>query len=144
MNAEVKTQWVEALRSGQYKQGQEQLHKASPEGDRFCCLGVLCDLAKKAGVTNVVKIDQNTAYDEELEEDVLVNSYDVWYGDDNAAGLVTTTSFEVLPENVRVWAGLEDGDPLVFNDKGEAVCISGLNDSGAEFPTLAEVIEEQL
>lgn len=41
MNADVKAKWVEALRSGRYKQGFEKLRSA---GDEFCCLGVLCDI----------------------------------------------------------------------------------------------------
>jgi hypothetical protein len=44
MNAEIKQQWVVALRSGQYKQGRGKLRRQTPEGDRYCCLGVLCDL----------------------------------------------------------------------------------------------------
>lgn len=32
--------WVKALRSGKYKQAEGQLR----DGDRFCCLGVLCDV----------------------------------------------------------------------------------------------------
>lgn len=34
--------WVEALRSEKYKQGQGVLRSTD---DRYCCLGVLCDLA---------------------------------------------------------------------------------------------------
>jgi hypothetical protein len=46
MNPEIKEKWVTALRSGEYKQGQDRLKK----GDQFCCLGVLCDLhAKETG-----------------------------------------------------------------------------------------------
>jgi hypothetical protein len=40
MDAEWKRKWVEALRSGKYKQGKHQL----TDGDTFCCLGVLTDL----------------------------------------------------------------------------------------------------
>lgn len=40
MNQEIKQKWVEALRSGKYKQGQGYLRK----GNNYCCLGVLCDL----------------------------------------------------------------------------------------------------
>lgn len=43
MNESVKKRWVEALRSGEYQQGAEQLRR----GDNFCCLGVLCDLHSK-------------------------------------------------------------------------------------------------
>jgi len=37
-------EWTEALRSGKYKQGRGELRKTSPEGDKFCCLGVKMDL----------------------------------------------------------------------------------------------------
>ena len=40
MNKEVKAKWIEALESGKYKQGQEQLRNR----DKYCCLGVLCDI----------------------------------------------------------------------------------------------------
>ena len=41
MNADVKQKWVAALRSGQYKQGRGRLRQE----DKYCCLGVLCDLS---------------------------------------------------------------------------------------------------
>lgn len=40
MDAELKAKWVEALRSGKYQQGNGSLR----EGDKYCCLGVACDL----------------------------------------------------------------------------------------------------
>lgn len=44
MNKKVKAKWVEALRSGKYKQGKDALRKGD---NTFCCLGVLCDLHRK-------------------------------------------------------------------------------------------------
>jgi hypothetical protein len=41
MKAELKAQWVAALRSGDYKQGRYRLQEA----DGFCCMGVLCVVA---------------------------------------------------------------------------------------------------
>lgn len=41
MNADLKTAWVEALRSGKYKQTQKFLRV---DGG-YCCLGVLCDIS---------------------------------------------------------------------------------------------------
>lgn len=41
MDADVKKKWVEALRSGDYKQGRAMLR---PSKDRYCCLGVLCEV----------------------------------------------------------------------------------------------------
>lgn len=42
MRAELKKEWLEALRSGKYKQGESRLR--TKEGG-YCCLGVLCDVA---------------------------------------------------------------------------------------------------
>lgn len=41
MDANLKSKWVEALRSGQYEQTAEQLVC----GGAYCCLGVLCIVA---------------------------------------------------------------------------------------------------
>jgi hypothetical protein len=42
----IKAEWVAALRSGRYNQGQSQLRYLQEEDGsaKFCCLGVLCDL----------------------------------------------------------------------------------------------------
>lgn len=42
---EARAAWVAALRSGEYKQGKGTLR----DGDRYCCLGVACDLYRKHG-----------------------------------------------------------------------------------------------
>lgn len=42
MNAELKDAWIEALRGGEYRQGRYRL---KAHDGRFCCLGVLCDIA---------------------------------------------------------------------------------------------------
>lgn len=39
--------WVRALRSGKYGWGKEAL---KPDDGRFCCLGVLCEVALKRGI----------------------------------------------------------------------------------------------
>lgn len=41
MKKRLKKQWIKALRSGEYKQGQHRLRSSK---DEFCCLGVLCDI----------------------------------------------------------------------------------------------------
>jgi hypothetical protein len=43
MKYEIAMKWVEALRSGNYKQGQYYIKN----NDKFCCLGVLCDISKQ-------------------------------------------------------------------------------------------------
>lgn len=42
MDKALKAKWLEALRSGRYKQGRERLRNRR---DEFCCLGVLCDIS---------------------------------------------------------------------------------------------------
>jgi hypothetical protein len=46
MKPEVKTKWVEALRSGKYKQAEGVLRD---EDGSMCCLGVLCDILAPEG-----------------------------------------------------------------------------------------------
>lgn len=41
MDFAVKYKWLKALRGGKYKQGRGALKSLD---DRFCCLGVLCDI----------------------------------------------------------------------------------------------------
>jgi hypothetical protein len=45
MKPEITRRWIEALRSGEYEQGRGFLKLDG----RYCCLGVLCDLAAKDG-----------------------------------------------------------------------------------------------
>jgi len=112
MNPEIKAQWVAALRSGEYKQGRHRLR----DGDRFCCLGVLCNLHAQAHP----KIAATQ------------NSKDVYLGADL-----------VLPEAVVRWARLRDANPDI---RMEDVCsnLSEVNDEGGRFKTIANLIEAQL
>ncbi len=50
MNKQVKKKWVAALRSGKYKQGIEKLCSGNQNGTRYCCLGVLSQIAVNEGV----------------------------------------------------------------------------------------------
>ena len=43
MEASLKAKWIEALRSGKYKQAQSVLRHN--DGSGYCCLGVLCDIS---------------------------------------------------------------------------------------------------
>lgn len=129
MNAAVKTRWVAALRSGEYKQTTGALHRTVPLGSDapagFCCLGVLCDLAEKDGVVHSRPNDTGT----------------VGYDGAGESGFYQSAT---LPGAVVNWAGLGDDNPLVrFDD--DAVSLSELNDElGAGFTEIADVIEECL
>ena len=42
MTKQLKAKWIEALRSGKYEQGREQL---KTDNGKYCCLGVLNEIA---------------------------------------------------------------------------------------------------
>jgi hypothetical protein len=50
MNPDIKKRWLDALRSGKFKQGREALRSNHGGDTRHCCLGVLCELAVEDGV----------------------------------------------------------------------------------------------
>ena len=118
MNREVKAEWVEALRSGQYRQGANYLRKNNGQEDEFCCLGVLCEIAVEHG-----------AISEPLRKASRIYSY--------ALG-----EMQVLPQSVVEWAGLPDDNPTIGRS---GVRLTGLNDSGLyTFAEIAALIEEDL
>jgi hypothetical protein len=45
MKTELKSAWIDALRSGAFKQGEGNLNV----NDTFCCLGVVCEVARDMG-----------------------------------------------------------------------------------------------
>ncbi len=50
MKKAIMKKWVKALRSGDYGQGRARLVTIEHNGsERFCCLGVLCNIATEAG-----------------------------------------------------------------------------------------------
>lgn len=80
--------WLEALESGEYKQGVGLL---SFEGE-YCCLGVLCEVAMKNGLG--------------LEVETHANN-EKWY--DGEAG--------VLPEIAKEWIGMKSNSGNYGKDK---------------------------
>jgi len=50
MDKKLKRKWVDALRSGKYKQGLAQLRTTL---NAFCCLGVLCDVQGRKWRKNI-------------------------------------------------------------------------------------------
>jgi len=113
MNPEIKQLWVDALRSGDYNQTTGVLH----DGFGYCCLGVLCDLAVKAGV--VSEVDPNG-----IAHRAVYDGADL-----------------ILPNTVREWAGLESSEPGLPNGD----LLTELNDERREsFKYIAYRIERGL
>jgi len=133
MNEEIKAEWVRRLRSGDIPQTASYLGRV--DGFR-CCLGVLSDMAVEAGIATRTP-----------DADALLQVY--------RSGGHTETS--LLLHEILDWAGLhgdEDGDieldgVVVIGEGDEALTfntpsLSFLNDNGATFAQIADVIEEYL
>jgi hypothetical protein len=134
MNAAVKKQWVEALRSGKYQQGTEALCTRKDGQDQFCCLGVLCDLYTETFPRAIGR------WHSDIVEGV-VGFASLRPNDD---GVDEEWNHEVLTPAVREWAGLVSDDPLV-NYKGAKATVSSLNDTvRMSFGEIADAIERSL
>lgn len=134
MKEDIKNRWVEALRSGKYKQGQNVLHQSyEGQNDSFCCLGVLCDLAAKDGAVHKSK---SSTYDPKLS----TYRYD--------------TSASGLSSDMRTWSGVASSEGRInvtyednpldipFDDVRGYTFLSVLNDrQNFTFEEIANVIE---
>jgi hypothetical protein len=126
MNPEIRDQWATALESGKYTQGTDRLTTVVTEDIKaHCCLGVLCDLAVKAGVI----LYPETGYDRD-------GSVYLKYGDEGQ------TAF--LPAEVQTWAGLDDNTIKVIHNNSKK-SVDYLNDiMGRTFPEISALIRAQL
>lgn len=131
MNPEVKSLLVDALESGKYKQGKGAL-KVRDEYDTthvtHCCLGVLTELAKEAGI-------------DVREEGPETNGYSGYYTYGERG------DYETLPEAVQEWSGLDNigtlpGNKRVESPGGTCFALAELNDNGMTFDEIANVIKE--
>jgi len=115
MKDDIKQRWIAALRSGDYAQGKGYL----ATGHKFCCLGVLCELAVA---------------------DVIINKYDDisnirWYGNNYDEECTT------LPAAVQRWAGLDSDDPYIETEENT---LAAINDAGYTFEQIANLIDSEL
>lgn len=95
MNKEIKKLWIDALKSGEYEQGRWRLKTKN----RYCCLGVLCDI-----------------YVKQTSRGSWIN--DVFTSEKH-------TEEKTLPAPVRIWAGVTSGiiadlNLVVLNDRGDS------------------------
>lgn len=116
MKPEIKEQWMNALRSGEYSQTRGFLRTS----DGFCCLGVLCDLYSK---------ETGTKWGE----------YQGKFTNSSFIG-----EFATLPTEVVEWSGIGEQNPYVCLNfsEGHYLILSAMNDSGVEFPEIADTIQK--
>lgn len=150
LKPEVKTLWLEALRSGRYEQGEKNLERDG----KFCCLGVLCDLAVQAGViekkgTSLLSGDGLVAYgtDSDLYHTALppaaVHRWAVDYVESEDVYDDYIPQIPIPEGKLKDWTSmLNEGDPLVRADQ---IGLTTLNDQiGLNFDQIADLIEEYL
>lgn len=118
MNKDIKSQWVDALRSGKYTQGRGALRD---KNDHFCCLGVLSELAAEAGVVEASQISKRNGW----------NYIDV-------TGPATYSYTQIIGA-VAQWAGMDEVERVFCNQT-----LASDNDSGMSFDDIADKIEQEL
>lgn len=134
MDKRVKALWLEALTSGEYEQGKGYLRIQGEEGkDSFCCLGVLCDLAEKEGITTSEPPAGTENSCGDVECDVCNSHKPYLYNSQSGA----------LPRRVQEWSGVSGNGNLTKEVEGVNSLVLLNDDAGYDFNQIAEVIREQ-
>lgn len=116
MNKQIKKVWIDALRSGKYKQGKEAMY----EDGTHCCLGVLAEIYATAELGMPTK-------DARANMPALCLGYTVgWYDEEH-------DEFPATP--IRSWAGIK----FITVKK-----LASMNDDGKTFTEIADYIEKKL
>jgi hypothetical protein len=121
MDAQLKAKWIEALRSGEYRQAQGSLHDQDNGG--YCCLGVLCKVMGAEFGSVGDDADQSYDYVPHIGRRVLSA------GEDEELGA------DVLGE-----IGIPDQKPLIQMNDGN----TDLGIAQHSFSEIADYIEKNL
>lgn len=120
MNTQIKEKWIEALRSGRYKQGKLRLRD---NDNNFCCLGVLCDIY-------VLQTGKAEWQPGEKDWTIVLKN-----GEEDTGGLTP---------QILAWAELPLDDALVMAGGKH---LSTINDSHSEYSSfgdIADIIQKNL
>lgn len=120
MHQHIAALWVEALRSGKYKQTPWDMRKDGPPPS-FSCLGVLCDLHREASPED--------GGEWKIHPDTKVNFY------------LGRTDF--LPKAVMDWAGMSSALGLLPRGHPGRGSLAKVNGEGATFLEIADIIEKE-
>lgn len=115
MNKEIKAQWLNALRSGEYGKGKSVLRTSC--GTKYCCLGVLADLYGKShnGV------------------DWLMEFYET---EDDTPYYTIISCNALPPSEIIEWAEIDNQD-VVHS-------LMRTNDRSDDFDSVCKIIEKEL
>jgi hypothetical protein len=139
MNPEVKKLWVDALRSGEYKQGTSTLIRHLEESVEYCCLGVLTELYNKL-------FPGKLSYEKQDNGNTKVSA-----GIENFNTSTPITSEAYLIKPVIQWAGLGSdwvglgSDNPIVEYNGCKISLAVLNDDNKlTFDEIADCIDNSL
>lgn len=116
MKKSIAKKWVKELRSGRYEQG---THRLVDNDDKFCCLGVLCNLAVDEGIGEWVRGSGGWLFKTEFDVDGIL-----------------------LPREVMEWAGMNSFAGMLNNNTLDT--LTDLNDFGKSFKQIANIIEKNV
>lgn len=122
MNERIGRLWIDALRSGKYEQGFGALNR----NGKFCCLGVLCEVAIAEGIK--LEVGNRSHPSDDATEFV-------YYDGRNAA----------LPIAVREWAEMYSEIGIIDLSVEPKQILVVINDSrNVDFNEIADVIERNI
>jgi hypothetical protein len=119
----VVRRWVKALESGLYKQGENYLVSPGKNSDKFCCLGVLCDMAVRDKVIPAPGLVDPAM----TGSDIPCYAYN--------------GSNQTLPKKVMAYAGVSEECGKFIGQYGLTISLAELNDGGKSFKQIAKIIK---
>lgn len=118
--------WVNALRSGKYEQGTAYLKV----GNKFCCLGVACELARK-DLGDVIDFESKVTMYNDIGDPIPESEVGYYDG-----------ASQTLPKIVQNWLGLHSPAGVYHRDTDHVETLTSVNDAGWSFASIAKLIEE--
>lgn len=111
MNPEIKADWLNALRSGKYRQGMSALRRKRTNSYVYCCLGVLCERVNPS------------AWDGESHDKVtgfpsVAFAREVGLASNDGAFFVTPGLIERFPRLAYSYPEYRSGSLAELNDSG--------------------------
>ena len=132
---EKQEQWLSALESGDYQQGQANLRNADFE---YCCLGVLCDLVSDMEwVISEPKLDHYTFRNESIFPPPQIANRFGLQQRDGSFRIARIRDKEDRDKIQRTWGKLTT--PASAQEKHTA-SLSMLNDNGWTFEEIADLV----
>jgi len=143
MQKYYKDLWIQALRSGKYKQGRGYLKYILDKEGFYCCLGVLEEIVRN-DPSNSLEKDFNSGRafcSVEVTNEVFARHAGITSPYDLEFPYDSEISFEIKLTKDHPILKMENFENFDINQR---IHLSSLNDKGIQFEVIANLIEEQL